>query len=95
MTLPVEYRHDIEKAIGILKSEGDVEIYLFGSLAVGNAHQRSDIDIAVRGLAPARYFEVFGRLLVSLDHPVDLVDLDSDNPFVRMLLEKGSLNRVA
>jgi predicted nucleotidyltransferase len=81
MTLPVEYRHDIEKAIGILKSEGDVEIYLFGSLVAGNVHQRSDIDIAVRGLPPACCFEIFGRLPVPLDHPVDLVDLDPGSSF--------------
>lgn len=96
MTFPPEFRKDIETAISILKEEGCTEVYLFGSLADGlPVHRRTDIDIAVRGLDTGRYFEVFGRILSTLDHSMDLVDLDRETPFTRALLEKGIVHRVA
>jgi predicted nucleotidyltransferase len=96
MTFPDEYRQDIETAVSLLKSEGCTEIYLFGSLAQGKTpHARTDLDIAVRGLPRRRYFEIYGRLLLVLTHPVDLVDLDAETPFTHMLKKQGSLHRVA
>lgn len=96
MTLPAEYRKDIETAIAILKAEGCTEVYLFGSLAEGRElHARTDIDMAVRGLPKERFFEIYGRLLTSLQHSLDLVDIDRETPFTRMLLEKGNILRVA
>lgn len=34
-------------------------------------------------------------VLSSLEHPVDLIDLDGGTPFARVLEEKGTLHRVA
>jgi predicted nucleotidyltransferase len=96
MTFHPEYQKDIDTAISILKAEGCDEIYIFGSLAEGGApHPGTDIDIAVRGLPRTRFFGIYGRLLSSLDHSIDLVDLDGKTPFASVLEKKGTLYRVA
>ena len=96
LNVPKEYMRDIETAVSILKSEKCSEIYIFGSLAAGEPfHENTDIDIAARGIPKERFFSVYGRLLTSLGHPVDLVDLDGDTPFSRMLVARGGLLRVA
>jgi predicted nucleotidyltransferase len=89
------FRSDIERAVQILKEEGCTEIYLFGSVATGETHARSDIDLAVRGCPPSRFFHTLGRLMRELEHSVDLVDLDSVDPFALFLEQKGRLLRVA
>jgi predicted nucleotidyltransferase len=93
--LPDDYKSDIEKAIHILTSEGCNEIFLFGSLVNGNTSPKSDIDLAVKGLNDRVFFEVLGKLLVTLDHPVDLLSLEDESRFVNLLKKRGELVRVA
>ena len=88
------FREDLERAVQILKEAGCTEIYLFGSVASGETHARSDIDLAVRGCPPDRFFHTLGRLMMALDHSVDLVDLDEPSIFVRYLLDSGELVRI-
>ena len=76
--LPGDYKRDIEKGVRILSDEECNEIYLFGSLANGNPSQISDIDLAVRGLKDHIFFQVLGKLLVVLDHPVYLLIKEYD-----------------
>jgi predicted nucleotidyltransferase len=85
------FREDIERAVQILKEAGCTEIYLFGSVATGETRAESDIDLAVRGCPPGRFFHTLGRLMRELDHWVDLVDLDESSIFVRYLLDSGEL----
>ncbi len=93
--LPESYRTDVKKAINILSQEGCKEIYLFGSLVNGSPTDKSDIDLAVTGLRKEDFFEIFGELMMALDHPVDLINLEKKNRFVTYLKEKGELVRVA
>jgi predicted nucleotidyltransferase len=96
MNFPKEYSDDIDKGIQILKQAGATEIFIFGSLAdTGRAETASDIDIAARGIPKSKFFEVYGLLLTSLEHQVDLVCLDYNTPFAELLIEKGTLYRVA
>ncbi len=96
INLPKEFSQDIKRALKLLKAEGCSEIYLFGSLVEKEkVTNRTDIDIAVKGLEPSKYFSVYGKLLTSLDHSVDLVCLDQDIPFGNFLQKKGKLERVA
>ncbi len=53
-----------------------------------------DIDLAVRGIDPKRYFSIYGQLLLQLKHPLDLVDLDIQPVFGKTLQESGQLQRV-
>ncbi len=84
-------RSDLDRAIEILKEEGCDEVYLYGSIAEGRFDEKSDIDLAVKGIPSGDFFRVLGRLMLELDHPVDLVDLDKDKDFSKFLKEEGEL----
>ena len=92
--MTAELKEQIAKAAEALKKAGAREVYLFGSLAQGRIRQGSDIDMAVSGLPPARFFQAMGDAADLLDVPLDLVDLDEDNPFTEYLREHGELVRV-
>jgi predicted nucleotidyltransferase len=55
-----------------LRKEGCKEIYLFGSLVHGDFPDKSDIDLAVKGLEKRHYFKILGKLMMALEHSVDL-----------------------
>ncbi|MCK4259992.1 MAG: nucleotidyltransferase domain-containing protein [Halanaerobiales bacterium] len=82
-------------AIEILRGEGCTEIYLFGSLAEGEFREDSDIDLAVKGCPRDRFFHVLGKLLLELNHKVDLINLDGKDPFAEYLISEGGLIHVA
>jgi predicted nucleotidyltransferase len=83
--IPECFRDDIERAIRILKTAGCEEVYLFGSLADGDASSGSDIDLAIRGCPSGQFFRLQGKLLMELEHRADLVDLDKDGDLARFL----------
>jgi predicted nucleotidyltransferase len=87
-------QQDLKQAVEILKQGGCQEIFLFGSWAEGRAHEHSDIDLAIRGCPSGSFFHLYGKLLGELEHRVDLVRLDTPDPFARFLLEHGELLRV-
>ena len=96
MTIPKQFKDDLEKAIKILKDAGCTEIYLFGSLIEEKKNNsKSDIDIAVKGLPKSDFFSIYGELLTTLHHSVDLVGLDYEMPFSQLLNKRGKLERVA
>jgi len=92
--IPKTYKADVKRAITILTGKGCKEIYLFGSLVHGDYSDISDIDIAVTGIPKGDFFEIFGELMMSLDHPVDLINLEKRTRFVDLLKAKGELVRV-
>jgi len=93
--LPESHREDIRTAVDILRKEGCKEIYLFGSLVHGDSSDKSDIDLAVKGLEKRHYFKILGKLMMALEHSVDLINLEKQDRFSALLLEKGHLVRVA
>ena len=92
--ISAEYRSDLTRAAEICKAEGCRDIYVFGSVAVGAPGPRSDLDIAVRGCPPERFYRLLGELMEELSHPVDLVDLDAETSVAAYLEEEGQLVRV-
>ncbi len=88
-------RERIERAAAALKAAGAREVYVFGSAAFGELRDESDVDLAVSGLPPRRFFYAMGEAADQLPCRLDLVDLDDDTPFTRYLKEKGKLVRVA
>ena len=94
LQLPKVYQKDIQKAVEILKEEGCREVYLFGSLAEGEVREGSDIDLAIRGCPKGNFFHTLGKLMLELDHSVDLVDLDGDDAFARFLEAEGDLVQI-
>jgi predicted nucleotidyltransferase len=51
----------------------------------------SDIDLAVSGLPPEKFFQAMGNAGDILQRPFDLVDLDEVNPFTRYLKDEKEL----
>jgi predicted nucleotidyltransferase len=90
-----ELKGRIALAAEALKKAGAREVYLFGSAATGRLSKVSDIDMAVSGLPPARFFQAMGDAADLLDVPLDLVDLDEANPFTECLRQHGGLVRVS
>lgn len=89
--IPEQYREDLDKALRILKAEGCTEVYLFGSLAEGRFNEGSDIDLAIKGCPKGKFFKILGKLLMELNHSVDLIDLDRKNDFVKHIEQEGTL----
>lgn len=86
---------EVKKAASILLREGAKEVFLFGSSAHGKQRPESDLDLAVRGLPPERFFAAMSAVMFAISRPFDLVDLDEENPFTRYLETEGELLRVA
>jgi len=89
-----EYIIDIKTASQILKDNGCTEMYIFGSVADNNAGENSDIDIAVKGIPKSKFFKTYGKIISSINHPVDLVCLDYKNEFTDFLSKNGEMIRV-
>jgi len=88
------FQSDIAQAAEILKSAGCREFYIFGSVSDGRSTEKSDIDIAVRGLPPEKFFYTYSQLSWGIDRGIDLVDLDDGSRFSQRLLERGGMVRV-
>ena len=84
----------VDKAASALKAAGAKEVYVFGSASKGQMRPYSDVDMAVSGLPPEVFFRAMAKASRALGRPVDLIDLDQDNPFTRYLREEGELQRV-
>jgi uncharacterized protein len=84
----------IHKAAEVLKSFGATDVYLFGSVAKGTNNEHSDIDLAVSGIPPEKFFEAMGDTFGAIRQEIDIVDLDEKTPFVSYLKEHGELRRV-
>jgi predicted nucleotidyltransferase len=86
----------IQKAAAILRSYGATEVYLFGSGRTGDFDlEHSDLDLAVRGIAPKDFYSAVGDTMCSLGREVDVIDLDAGTAFGKHLTEHEELVRVA
>ena len=79
-----------DKAIitDIARRYGVRGVFLFGSSS-DPAREANDIDLAVEGIAPERFFSFYGELLFGLSKPVDLIDLSTDTKFNRLVYREG------
>ena len=91
---PESYQTNVRRAVEILKEAGCTSVFLFGSLASGNVREKSDIDLAVRGCPKGKFFHLVGRLLIELDYPVDLVNLDMQDGLAHYLEKEGELLQI-
>lgn len=67
-------------------------VYLFGSLREKKFNERSDIDLAVEGLAGTSFFEATGELLSKSSFPVNLIPLeDCQEKFRQKIKNTGEL----
>lgn len=79
----------LQQVVRAAAEEFDVDtVWLFGSAAENETSAR-DIDLAVEGLAPNRFFDFYRRLYFELPKPVDLVDLSENPPIAAIIRAKG------
>ncbi len=72
-----------------LRAHGAQRVWLFGSLARSRPQDdRSDIDLAVEGLAPELLFRMQSQLDQLLGCPVDLVEWETASPALRAQIER-------
>lgn len=74
--------------IDIAKRYHIKQVLLFGS----NADSKTrgvDIDIAVEGILPERFFEFYGELLYDLETPIDVIDLATEGKFTNIIRREG------
>ncbi|MCX7046393.1 MAG: nucleotidyltransferase domain-containing protein, partial [Candidatus Sumerlaeota bacterium] len=80
---------DVQKIITDCAREFDVRVvWLFGS-SLDNPAEARDIDLAVEGLAPERFFKFYGKLFDQLPKPVDIVDLSQEPPLEPIIRARG------
>jgi hypothetical protein len=52
-------------------------------------HSAQDIDLGISGVSAADYFAFCGELMFAAGKPVDIVDLDKDSKFTRLIKKEG------
>jgi predicted nucleotidyltransferase len=91
---PDWYKREAQRLSQCLINDFGVEsVYLFGSLVWSDIHSiETDIDLAVKGLAPERYLEAVGYLERKSNFPIDLVELNKVPDHLRQrILAEGEL----
>lgn len=83
----------IRAAEVLVRDFGARRVYLFGSLLQeGRFHERSDVDLAVEGIAPERFFKTWAAVGADVRVPIELVDIDEVGETMReLILEHGEL----
>jgi predicted nucleotidyltransferase len=67
---------------------GAATVWLFGSNSDRRKRGR-DLDLAVEGVAPARFFRFVGDLMLSLSKPVDVVALEKESKLGALIRRDG------
>lgn len=85
----------VEQAAAILREYGATEVYAYGSVVTGRWDPEwSDIDLAVRGVPPERFYAAGGAVMRAVPREVDVLDLDIPCRLSVFLEEEGDLVRV-
>jgi len=79
---------DIKTIQALARKYGVKRVLLFGSCVL-DCPEGHDIDLAVSGIPSSRFFPFYGELLCAVTRPVDLVDLDKDSLFTRLIRKEG------
>ena len=81
---------DAQRIASFLRSQGARRVIGFGSAFSRDRRftPRSDLDIAVEGLAPARHFAVLARAQAMTERELDLFPLESALEYIRDAVRK-------
>ena len=89
-----EYAHDMvsyrDRATitTLARRYGAAAVWLFGSSADRRQRGR-DLDLAVEGVGPARFFQFVGELMLSLSQPVDVIALKKRSKLSELIRREG------
>ena len=85
------FESEVKKVIDIAKEYGAEKIILFGS-CIGDIKSAQDIDIAVAGVKPEFFFEMYGKILSETLTDMDLIPLEyAREHFSKRIFEQGRL----
>lgn len=85
------FEKELSKIVSISKDFDVEKVLLFGS-SLEDVEVARDIDVAVKGVKPEKFFEMYGRILGAVNSEVDLIPLeDMREHFAMRILEKGKL----
>ena len=85
------FETEIKKIVEISKEYGAEKIILFGS-CLKDIKAANDIDIAVAGVKPERFFEMYGKILSEIFTDMDLIPLEyTREHFSKRIFEQGKL----
>jgi len=62
-------------------------VILFGSSV--ERKDANDIDLGIKGVKPGLFFKFYGELLLEIPERIDIVNLDKDNSFNRLVEKEG------
>ena len=64
-----------------------ITVILVGSCV--DREDPNDIDIGIKGIEPELFFRFYGDLLLEITMPIDVVNLDKDNSFNKLVEKEG------
>ena len=80
---------ELAKIIDISTEFGAEKLILFGS-CLDDVESAHDIDLAVSGVKPREFFKYYGKVSMTVDDEVDIVDLDDIREHLyKKILSKG------
>lgn len=75
--LPAEVFDDLNAFERILREHGAKKIILYGSMARGDFHKDSDMDLCFEGIPEYDYFRVLSECLMHAKRRLNLIDFES------------------
>jgi len=85
------FETELKKIVEISKEYGAEKIILFGS-CLKDLKSANDIDIAVAGVKPERFFEMYGKILSEIFTDMDLIPLEYAREHLsKRIFEQGKL----
>ncbi len=91
-TFPKDILADIRAIEQILLQYGAEKVILYGSMARGDYHANSDIDICVEGLPHQNYFRAFAACMMQAQRPMSVLDFSDTYGYLReRILEEGKI----
>lgn len=70
------FKKDISEIVRISREYDAEEVFLFGS-CLEELESANDIDIAVKGVKPEKFFEMYGKILGAAENEIDLVPIEN------------------
>lgn len=89
---PGDILQDIQTIEDILLQHGAAKVILYGSLARGDYHAGSDIDICVEGLPSKKYFRALAECMMQTHRPMSILDFqDTYGALRNRILTEGKV----
>ena len=84
-------KEELSRIVDISRDFGAKKVFLFGS-CLEDIDSAQDIDIAVSGVNPGKFFKYYGKVSMAVEDEVDIVDFDDvRDPLHKRILSKGRM----